>query len=130
MNQPEFEKALRRLLEQPLTSATFNEVRPVAEALLYSEFLPAVTHDLNSLQKRRLVFLLEKFRRYSCSSVSRRQQLKSFSQAMNVNEFASVTYNSRKLVDPLAKRVGLNEDLNHLKPQLLTLQTRHYSLHN
>ena len=77
-----------------------------------------------------LVFLLEKFRRYSCSSVSRRQQLKSFSQAMNVNEFASVTYNSRKLVDPLAKRVGLNEDLNHLKPQLLTLQTRHYSLHN
>lgn len=130
MNQPEFEKALRRLLEQPLTSATFNEVRPVAEALLYLEFLPAVTHDLNSLQKRRLVFLLEKFRRYSCSSVSRRQQLKSFSQAMNVNEFASVTYNSRKLVDPLAKRVGLNEDLNHLKPQLLTLQTRHYSLHN
>lgn len=130
MNQPEFEKALRRLLEQPLTSATFNEVRPVAEALLYSEFLPAVTHDLNSLQKRRLVFLLEKFRRYSCSSVSRRQQLKSFSQAMNVNEFASVTYNSRKLVDPLAKRVGLNEDLNHLKPQLLTLQTRHYPLHN
>ncbi len=33
----------------------------------------------------------------------------------------------RTLVDPLAKKYGLNEDLNHLKPQLLSLQTRHYS---
>jgi hypothetical protein len=130
MNQLEFEKALKNLLKQSLTSATFEEVRPVAEALLYSEFLPSVTSNLNSLEKRRLVFLLEKFRRYSCSSVSRRQQLKSFSQAMKVTKPHYVTYNSRTLVDPLAKQVGLNEDLNHLKPQLLTLQTRHYSLHN
>ena len=39
-----------------------------------------------------------------------------------------MTYQSKKFVDPLAKRVGLDEDLNHLKSQLLTLQTRHYFL--
>lgn len=126
MDQVDFEHALKKLLKQPLTSATFAEVRPVAEALLYSEFLPSVTANLNPLEKRRLVFLLEKFRRYSCSSVYRRQQLKSFSQALNVQHAASVE-DTRKLVDPLAKKFGLNEDLNHLKPQLLTLQTRHYS---
>ncbi|MGN0937022.1 MULTISPECIES: hypothetical protein [unclassified Acinetobacter] len=126
MDQVEFENALKKLLKQPLTSATFEEVRPVAEALLYSEFLPSVTLHLNRLEKRRLVFLLEKFRRYSCSSVSRRQQLKSFSQSMNVQHTYRV-HDVRTLVDPLAKKYGLNEDLNHLKPQLLSLQTRHYS---
>lgn len=126
MDQVNFENALKKLLKHPLTSATFAEVRPVAEALLYSEFLPSVTANLNALEKRRLVFLLEKFRRYSCSSVYRRQQLKSFSQALNVQNTSRVEH-TRKLVDPLAKKFGLNEDLNHLKPQLLTLQTRHYS---
>lgn len=126
MDQEEFENALKNLLKQPLTSATFEEVRPVAEALLYSEFLPSLTTHLNNLEKRRLVFLLEKFRRYSCSSVLRRQQLKSFSQSMNVEQTYR-DYNVRRLVDPLARQYGLNEDLNHLKPQLLSLQTRHYS---
>lgn len=126
MDQADFENALKKLLKRPLTSATFAEVRPVAEALLYSEFLPSVTANLNPLEKRRLVFLLEKFRRYSCSSVYRRQQLKSFSQALNV-QYSSSVEDTKKLVDPLAKKFGLNEDLNHLKPQLLTLQTRHYS---
>lgn len=130
MNQYEFEQALKMLLEQPLTSATFNEVKPVAEALLYSDFLPPVSNELNNLQKRRLVFLLEKFRRYSCSSVVRRQQLKSLSHAVNIDTQLYVRSNSKQLVDPLAKRVGLNEDLNHLKTQLLTLQTRHYSLYS
>ena len=126
MDQVEFEHALRQLLKQPLTSATFEEVRPVVEALLYSEFLPDFSTHLNNLEKRRLVFLLEKFRRYSCSSVDRRQQLKSFSQAMNVQQVSTVD-DTRRLVDPLAKKYGLNEDLNHLKPQLLSLQTRHFS---
>ena len=126
MNQLDFEHALMKLLAQPLTSATFNEVRPVAEGLLYSNFLPNVKNDLNNLQKQRLVFLLEKFRRYSCSSVLRRQQLQYFSQTMKISVTVSMTYQSKKFVDPLAKRVGLDEDLNHLKPQLLTLQTRHY----
>ncbi|NHC02949.1 hypothetical protein G9F31_04075 [Acinetobacter sp. 187] len=126
MDQLEFENALKKLLKQPLTSATFEEVRPVAEALLYSEFLPSLTTHLNNLEKRRLVFLLEKFRRYSCSSVFRRQQLKSFSQSMKVEQTYR-NHNVRRLVDPLAKQYGLNEDLNHLKPQLLSLQTRHYS---
>lgn len=126
MDQVEFENALKKLLKQPLTSATFDEVRPVAEALLYSEFLPLTTKHLNNLEKRRLVFLLEKFRRYSCSSVDRRQQLKSFSQNMNVHQTTTV-HNVRRLGDPLAKKYGLNEDLNHLKSQLLHLQTRHYS---
>ena len=75
MNQVEFEHALNTLLKQPLSSATFSEVKPVAEALLYSELLPSITNNLSTLETRRLVFLLEKFRRYSCSSVSRRQQL-------------------------------------------------------
>lgn len=126
MDQVEFENALRQLLKQPLNVATFDEVRPVAEALLYSDFLPPFTSHLNNLEKRRLVFLLEKFRRYSCSSVLRRQQLKSFSQSMNVEQTYR-DHNVRRLVDPLAKQYGLNEDLNHLKPQLLSLQTRHYS---
>lgn len=129
MNQLEFEHALKALLKQPLNSATFEQVKPVAEALLYSELLPAVSSSLNPLEKRRLFFLLEKFRRYSCSSVSRRQQLKALSQALNVVPLPN-TQDTRRLVDPLAKRVGLNEDLNHLKPQLLTLQTRHYSLYS
>ena len=129
MNQLEFEHALKALLKQPLNSATFEQVKPVAEALLYSELLPAVSSSLNPLEKRRLFFLLEKFRRYSCSTVSRRQQLKALSQALNVVPLPN-TQDTRRLVDPLAKRVGLNEDLNHLKPQLLTLQTRHYSLYS
>jgi len=66
MNQLEFEHALKALLKQPLNSATFEQVKPVAEALLYSELLPAVSSSLNPLEKRRLFFLLEKFRRYSC----------------------------------------------------------------
>lgn len=128
MNQLDFEHALMKLLAQPLTSATFHEVKPVAEGLLYSNFLPNVRNDLNNLQKRRLVFLLEKFRRYSCSSVLRRQELQYFSQTMKISVTVSITYQSKKFVDPLAKRVGLDEDLNHLKSQLLTLQTRHYFL--
>ncbi len=35
MNQLEFEHALKALLKQPLNSATFEQVKPVAEALLY-----------------------------------------------------------------------------------------------
>ncbi|WP_104487688.1 hypothetical protein [Acinetobacter indicus] len=104
MNQLEFEHALKALLKQPLNSATFEQVKPVAEALLYSELLPAVSSSLNPLEKRRLFFLLEKFRRYSCSSVSRRQQLKALSQALNVAPLPS-THDTRRLVDPLAKRV-------------------------
>lgn len=123
MNQVEFEHALTTLLKQPLSSATFSEVKPVAEALLYSELLPSITNNLSTLETRRLVFLLEKFRRYSCSSVSRRQQLKSFSNDLSLQ----ITHlDSSHLVDPLAQRFGLDEDLNHLKSQLLTLQTRHY----
>ncbi|WP_252726360.1 hypothetical protein [Acinetobacter indicus] len=49
MNQLEFEHALKALLKQPLNSATFEQVKPVAEALLYSELLPAVSSSLNPL---------------------------------------------------------------------------------
>ncbi|NUG82562.1 hypothetical protein HUN33_21580, partial [Acinetobacter bereziniae] len=105
------------------SSATFTEVKPVAEALLYSNFLPTVTSNLNTLEKRRLVFLVEKFRRYSCSSVSRRQQLKSLADNLSLQ---TPPLKSNQLVDPLAQKLGLDEDLNHLKSQLLTLQTRHY----
>ena len=123
MNQVEFDHALNTLLKQPLSSATFSEVKPVAEALLYSELLPSITNNLSTLETRRLVFLLEKFRRYSCSSVSRRQQLKSFVDNLSLQ---TPPLNSNQLVDPLAQRFGLDEDLNHLKPQLLMLQTRNY----
>lgn len=125
MDQFTFEKALKQLLEQPLSSATFNQVKPIAEALLYSELLPSVTTHLNTLEKRRLVFLLEKFRRYSCSSTSRRQQLKSFADHLHLVLQPS-DVSSNHLIDPLAQRVGLGEDLNHLKSQILMLQTRHY----
>ena len=123
MNQVEFEHALNTLLKQPLSSATFSEVKPVAEALLYSELLPSITNNLSTLETRRLVFLLEKFRRYSCSKVSRRQQLKSFSDDLSLQ---STHLRTNHLLDPLAQKFGLDEDLNHLKSQLLTLQTRHY----
>ncbi|BCX72221.1 hypothetical protein KTJ16_14120 [Acinetobacter bereziniae] len=123
MDQVEFEHALFKLLKQSLSSATFTEVKPVAEALLYSNFLPTVTSNLNTLEKRRLVFLVEKFRRYSCSSVSRRQQLKSLADNLSLQ---TPPLKSNQLVDPLAQKLGLDEDLNHLKSQLLTLQTRHY----
>jgi hypothetical protein len=103
MNQVEFEHALNTLLKQPLSSATFSEVKPVAEALLYSELLPSITNNLSTLETRRLVFLLEKFRRYSCSSVSRRQQLKSFSDDLSLQ---TTHLDSSHLVDPLAQRFG------------------------
>jgi hypothetical protein len=127
MNQSEFETALKELLTHSLSTAKFSEVKLVAEALLYSELLPNTVATLNTLEKRRLVFLLEKFRRYSCSTVSRRQQLRSFSNSLAVQSTPS---RSNQLIDPLARKVGLSEDLNHLKPQLLTLQTRHYHLSN
>ena len=125
MNQQEFEKSLKKLVRQPLTVAKFEDVKPVAELLLYSEFLPTTMKNLSRMEKRRLLFLVEKFRRYSCSTVSRRQQLKSFADRLSANQL-HYTSQTSQFIDPLAKRLGLNEDLNHLKPQLLSMQTRHY----
>ena len=125
MNQQEFEKSLKKLVRQPLTFAKFEDVKPVAELLLYSEFLPTTMKNLSRMEKRRLLFLVEKFRRYSCSTVSRRQQLKSFADRLSVDQLHHTSQTSQ-FIDPLAKRLGLNEDLNHLKPQLLSMQTRHY----
>ena len=125
MNQQEFETSLKKLVRQPLTFAKFEDVKPVAELLLYSEFLPTTMKNLSRMEKRRLLFLVEKFRRYSCSTVSRRQQLKSFADRLSANQL-HYTSQTSQFIDPLAKRLGLNEDLNHLKPQLLSMQTRHY----
>lgn len=126
MNQHEFEIALQQLLTHSLSSATFEEVKPVAEALLYSEFLPTAFSKLNALETRRLVFLLEKFSRYSCSSVFRRTQLKAYSTNLSERFTSSNILQNTFATDPLAKKLGLDEDLNHLKPQLLSLQTRHH----
>jgi hypothetical protein len=126
MNQQEFEKSLKKLVRQPLTFAKFEDVKPVAELLLYSEYLPTTMNNLSRMEKRRLLFLVEKFRRYSCSTVSRRQQLKSFADRLSTDQLHHTSQTSQ-LVDPLAKKLGLNEDLNHLKPQLLSMQTRHYT---
>ena len=126
MNQQEFETSLKKLVRQPLTFAKFEDVKPVAELLLYSEFLPTTMKNLSRMEKRRLLFLVEKFRRYSCSTVSRRQQLKSFADRLSANQL-HYTSQTSQFIDPLAKRLGLNEDLNHLKPQLLSMQTRHYT---
>ena len=125
MNQKTFETALKHLLKNSLTSAKFEEVKPVVELFLYSDYLPTTVENLKPLEKKRLLFLVEKFRRYSCSSVTRRQQLKAFAEKLNTDQSNHPLQDS-ELVDPLAKKLGLDEDLNHLKSQLLTLQTRHY----
>lgn len=118
MNQYDFENALQHLLSHSLKTSTFDEVKPVAEALLYSDLLPQLNFAFKNIEKQRLVYLLEKFRRYSCSSVERRQQLKDFSTQLN----PIFPLNHSVLgVDPLAQKLGLNEDLNHLKSQLLSL---------
>ncbi|WP_111860981.1 hypothetical protein [Acinetobacter sp. CFCC 10889] len=126
MNQHEFKTKLEQLLTHSLSSATFEEVKPVAEALLYSEFLPTAVSQLNALETRRLVFLLEKFSRYSCSSVFRRTQLKAYSTNLSERFSPSSLLQNTIATDPLAKKLGLDEDLNHLKPELLSLQTRHH----
>ena len=125
MNQQKFEQALNDLVTQPLNSAKFEEVKPVVESLLYSDLLPTTVNKLGLTEKRRLLFLLEKFRRYSCASVTRRLQLKTFAHHLSLEQplTDSPIFNQ---VDPLARKIGLNEYLNHLKPQLLSLQTRHY----
>lgn len=125
MNQNDFENALHHLLSHSLKTSTFDEVKPVVELFLYGDYLPTAVENLNPMEKKRLLFLLEKFRRYSCSSVTRRQQLKTFAESINIAQ-SNQSLLASDLVDPLAKKLGLNEDLNHLKSQLLTLQTRHY----
>ncbi|QNX34122.1 hypothetical protein [Acinetobacter seifertii] len=126
MQQLDFDQALQRLVKLPLNSSQFSDVLPVAEALLYSNFLPTSQLYLNHLEKRRLVFLFEKFRRYSCSSVTRRLQLKNYVMSLNLD--LKISNHSNHFIDPVAQKLGLNEDLNHLKSELLALQTRHYKV--
>lgn len=125
MNQNDFENALHHLLSHSLKTSTFDEIKPVVELFLYSDYLPTTVENLKPLEKKRLLFLVEKFRRYSCSSVTRRQQLKAFAEKLNTDH-SNPPLQVSEFVDPLAKKLGLDEDLNHLKSQLLTLQTRHY----
>lgn len=127
MNQKNFETLLKHLLKNSLTSAKFEEVKPVVELFLYSDYLPTTVENLKPLEKKRLLFLVEKFRRYSCSSVTRRQQLKAFAEELNTDH-PNPPLQVSEFVDPLAKKLGLDEDLNHLKSQVLTLQKRHYQL--
>lgn len=125
MNQKDFETLLKYLLKSSLRSAKFEDVKPVVELFLYSDYLPTTVENLKPLEKKRLLFLVEKFRRYSCSSITRRQQLKAFAEKLNTDH-SNPPLQVSEFVDPLAKKLGLDEDLNHLKSQLLTLQTRHY----
>ena len=124
MRQSDFDDALKHLVQFPLNSSQFSDVQPVAEALLYSDYLPTRQLHLNQLEKRRLAFLFEKFRRYSCSSVTRRLQLKNYVADLKL-DLTHISY-SNPFLDPIAQKVGLNEDLNHLKSEMLILQTRHY----
>lgn len=124
MRQSEFDQALKHLVQVPLNTVRFQEVKPVAEALMYSDHLPTNHFYLNNLEKRRVAYLFEKFRRYSCSSVNRRLELKNFVNRLQLEN--SLQESSNQFIDPLAKKLGLREDLNHLKAELLSLQTRHY----
>ena len=124
MRQSEFDQALKHLVRLPLNTAKFQQVKPVAEALMYSNYLPKNHFYLNNVERRRVAYLFEKFRRYSCSTTNRRLELKNFVSRLQLEH--SLQSSSNQFLDPLARNLGLAEDLNHLKAELLSLQTRHY----
>lgn len=89
------------------------------------------TPNLPPVRKRRLLYLVDRLRRFPCLTKEHASELKSFvyrweSLANSVNSKVANRAAKKNRYDKLAVNWGLEEDVSCLMSKVLEFQTRHY----
>ncbi len=131
---------LKRVASHPFDKADPDVVAELAKALWYDSAAPGQVRQVvqveltRPLHKRRALYALDVFRRFSCVTDEQYRELDQLVAQLRSQAPSPTTPKYRKrgvsrLVtrDSLAQSWGLREDLSAQLPSTLKYQTRHYS---
>lgn len=134
-----FTLALTNVVANEFARANSKDFEVVAKSLWYSEddLVGAMNFAMlnklqNDDQKRRLLYMVERLRRFGCVTHENKKAMKGFVEKWSElkpseldNHYKSLVDNHR--LDELAFSWGLHEDLSLRLQDVLHFQTRHYA---
>ena len=124
MNHQDLSSLFIKVISTSFSNIEMEELKTIAIALWHKNYLPSIS-NLDSLQKKRAGYLIDRLMRYNCVSKSQKLELLSLVKILHNNltpEISATNFN----VESLAMRWGLDEDISDLMPEILQYQTRHY----
>lgn len=134
-----FAERLTHVVDDSFSAAPAQDFEDVAKTLWYSEenlvdvLNFTMEHRLNDdEQKRRLLYMVERFRRFGCVTHEKKKALRDFVQQWDHLKPHHFDDDSKRLVEShrleeLAFSWGLKEDLSSRLQDVLHFQTRHYA---
>lgn len=134
-----FSSCLSNVVRTSFAAASAEDFEGVAKTLWYSEenlvdvLNFTMEHRLNDDdQKRRLLYTVERFRRFGCVTHEKKNALRDFVQQWDHLKPHHFDENAKRLVENhrlevLAFSFGLKEDLSSRLQDVLHFQTRHYA---
>ncbi|MBI6882367.1 hypothetical protein [Pseudomonas putida] len=134
-----FAAQISRVVASSFSNASEQDFKEVVKTIWYSEenlvetLSFVISHRLEGDdQKRRLLYMVERFRRFGCVTQNKKKALRDFVQEWSHLQPDHVDARSMRLVEDhrleeMACSWGLNEDLSARLQEVLRFQTRHYA---
>lgn len=134
-----FSSCLTNVVRTSFADASVEDFEGVAKTLWYSEenLVEALNftmaHRLDDVdQKRRLLYMVERFRRFGCVTHEKKNALRDFVQQWDHLKPHDFDEDAKRLVEnhrleALAFSWGLKHDLSRRLQDVLHFQTRHYA---
>lgn len=119
------QRAFNKLVSSDLEKASFDDVKTVALAMWYDNFVPQVG-NLSANDAKTAGYVVDKLMRFNCVPQDTKEKLMEFvqQQKSSLQTLSDSLQGSSK--DKLAVSWGLCSDLRQQVKDLLPLQTRHY----
>ncbi|MFM2590995.1 hypothetical protein [Vibrio sp. TBV020] len=115
--------AFERLISQEPMNADFEDLKLLALAVWYEGFTPDVA-SVSGYEAQVTCYLLERLIRFNCVSDNRYVEIEGIIKRIE-NDLIIHRTNDHH-ISKLARKWGLNSDMNALTGKLLPYQTRHY----
>ena len=117
--------AFERLVSQEPMNADFKDLKQLALAVWYEGFTPDVS-AVSEYEAQVTCYLLERLIRFNCVDENRYDELEGIIKRIEKNLVIHRTNDNDHHISKLARKWGLNSDMNALIRKLLPYQTRHY----
>lgn len=115
--------AFERLISQEPKNAHFKDLKRLALAVWYEGFTPDVV-AVSGYEAQVTCYLLERLIRFNCVDDNRYDELEGIIKRIAKDLVIHRTNDHQ--ISKLARKWGLNSDMNALIGKLLPYQTRHY----
>ena len=124
MNQENLSSLFKQVISNSFATTEVEDLKTIAIAVWHENYLPSIS-NLDSLQKKRAGYLIDRLMRYNCVSKSQKLKLLTLVKTLK-NSISTQTNLSNPQVESLAMKWGLDEDISELMIDILQYQTRHY----